>query len=398
MTDIELDHIETLDDLSNAIRAAQDQIDGLSSQSQHQSSSSSGRRGGLSRHSSVRTGLSLGDIGDTVDEDLELQIHPLQNVKDLLQSLQTLVETLFEIRVQKFLQYAPSLESLVTQLSDIDPQDVLHVRTLVELMNATAKEHTKHQCTELRFVTLLEIAVSYNEKWEPSENLNSIWTSQLELMAEDDVSPQDFRKSAYKVLISLPWVPSSYGLAAACDMETQSPSVVSSRQASIPKEVWSRLRNASLPKSEPLFRVLGEIEDKEVFTIVVTHSYDDNNLSGSGIGKTTFAALLVSHPQLASKYKVLWVETPRNKVGLNFKEYMECLDSILMQLGEKANWSPWVHRLEDASLRKKREVRLDPNLCCMLPTLRSYLTSFRICTYITLCVANSFLSLRKSSW
>ena len=337
----ELDHTETLDDISNAIKAARKKIDGLS--------------GGpwlLDRESSVRTGLSIRDVSSHLDEE-EPEL-PFHNVKDLLHSLQTLVEALFAQR--KFLQYAPSLEACISNISDIDAEDVVHVRNLVDLLIDTVQNHNKDSCTELRYVTLLEIVNSYSAGWEPSKHLSHMWTK-LDRAIDRGIKPRDFRRNAYGVLVSLPWVPSSYGLYAACSFADSE--YFSDDLPIHVKSKLDRVRDKLLLRSELVHRILDSIHGQDVFTVVITYSYEDDAYHGvsndAGVGKTTLAALLAAHPSLANDHLVLWVDVPPDRIGLTCQEYMECLETLCEQLSATPNWPDQVRRLEDLSLRKKRE-------------------------------------------
>jgi hypothetical protein len=78
------------------------------------------------------------------------------------------------------------------------------LQTLVNLMKHTVDNHDKHPCTELRFVTILELLLSYQmEPWEPSSDVNSQW-KRLGCKAEPGLDPEEFRRQAYQVLVSLP--------------------------------------------------------------------------------------------------------------------------------------------------------------------------------------------------
>jgi hypothetical protein len=330
-----------LDDISNAINAARRQIDGLS-----------GRPGLLDREYSVRTGLSITDVSSYLDE--EEPEPPFHNVKDLLHSLQNLVEALFAQR--KFLQYAPSLEACISNLLDIDAEDVVHVRNLVDLLIDTVQNHNKDSCTELRYVTLLEIVNSYNAGWEPSKHLSHMWTK-LDRVIDRGIKPRDFRRNAYGVLVSLPWVPSSYGLYAACSFADSE--YFSDDLPIHVKSKLDRVRDKLLLRSELVHRILDSIHGQDIFTVVITYSYEDDAYHGvsndAGVGKTTLAALLAAHPTLANDHLVLWVDVPPDRIGLTCQEYMECLETLCEQLSATPNWPDQVRRLEDLSLRKKRE-------------------------------------------
>jgi tetratricopeptide (TPR) repeat protein len=333
----DLVYIETLHDLSNTIKLARQEIDGVRS---------------LERQSSIRTGLILSDLPEEENGD---DVDPNRGVRDYLESWQSLVEALFTHT--KFLEYAPSLEACISKLSDIDPAEMRKLRDLVNLMKQTLKNHSRHECTELRFATLLEVVLSYNADWIPSSRLNELW-EELELQVEADCEPAEFRRGAYTVLVSLQWVPSSNGLYSACSYD-ESESI----DAELPLHLASKfdqIYDKPLLRSDKVNQILEQISDEESFTIVISYTPDDgssNDSNGDGIGKTTLAALLASHPTIAQNHAIFWVDlnTEERSNSLSYRHYMECLENLCQQLEVPPNWPDRILRLEDQSLRIKRE-------------------------------------------
>lgn len=338
MGDDELVHIEVLDDVSKAISAAQAKLSGARA---------------LQRSSSTRVGLSLDDIPD---EEL-----PHQGMRSLLESLRTLVETLFATKV--FLKHSPSLQSCVQMLSGIDGEDqIRQMRSLVNLMIQTIHNHNIHECTELRYATLLEIILSHNSDWKPSENLNALW-AELDLHVEDDCDCQGFRRVAYTVLISLPWMPPSCELYAACsyeESESMYPDLPDILRSKLDEEICDK----PLLRCDRVYQILEEIgaeeNEQEPFTVVISYDSDDGastDSNGEGMGKTTLAALLAAHPAIAEHYSTFWVDLTlgEDDDSLSHDHYMECLQSLCQQLGVDPNWPQQVPRLEDEELRNRRQ-------------------------------------------
>ena len=119
------------------------------------------------------------------------------------------MEALFAHRV--YLKYAQHLEDCIGKLSGLNPKEMIYSRTVVDLMTQTVVNHKRHESTELRYVTLMHIMMSYNPGWEPTAELNDLWAI-VDQNVSSDISPDEFRRQAYNVIVSLPWVPSSYGL------------------------------------------------------------------------------------------------------------------------------------------------------------------------------------------
>ncbi len=347
MTD-DLDYIETLDDLANAIKLACHQLDGPDAS----------RGAALGRGTSFRSGLpSLGDLVDDEDdaEDDEeagdgASKRPL---RDLLLAWQVLVETLFAEK--KFLQYAPSLENCIAQLSDLEPSDLRRLRDMVQLMTHTVQNHNRHECTELRYVTLLEVVLSYNADWKPSSSINELW-EELELEIESDCEPVDFRRAAYKVLVQLPWMPPSSGLFLACGY-----SVAETISDEIPDHVRSKFDQiyaTPIPRADRVHQILESLQEEEAFTITITYIAEEgtfNETNGEGIGKTTLAALLACHPTITQNFDVLWINRNGDE-PLDYDSYIKCLKELCRQMGASPNWPDRVQRLEDPPVRAIRDL------------------------------------------
>lgn len=351
MTD-DLDYIETLDDLANAIKLARHQLDGPEAAA----------GASLVRGTSFRSGLrSLGDVidndGDDDDDDVDVdgmgEVASKRPLRELLIAWQGLVETLFTQK--KFLQYAPSLENCIAQLSDLEPADLKRLRDLVQLMTHTVENHSRHECTELRYVTLLEIVLSYNADWRPSPNINELW-AELELQVESECEAVDFRRAAYKVLVQLPWMPPSSGLFLACGYDVSE--TISEVLPDHVRSQFDQIYASPILRADRVHQILECLQEDEAFTITITYVPDEgtfNESNGDGIGKTTLAALLASHPTITQNFDVLWVNLD-DKEPLDYDKYIKCLEELCQQIGVTPNWPDRIPRLEDPPLRTIRDL------------------------------------------
>ena len=340
-----MEFIETLDDLSTAIHTARQGIEGPKV---------------ASRRTSMQVGLKVTDIaGQNGDNGVEPEV---QGAKRLLESWQGLVETLFSQRV--FLKYAPYLATCIGKLSGLETDEVVHVRTIVDLMRHTVEHNKIHDCTELRYATLLEIMMSYNLGWEgPSEMLSGHW-SIIGQQVSADMEPDKFRRQAYGVLVSLPWIPSSNGLYTACSFDEDE-----AIYWDLPPPMLSKvdeLGDDRLLRSDLVNFILHRIRRSPIFRVVISCAVakSDAGIIGSsdiaGVGKTSLAAMLAAHPTIAEKYKTVWVDLPTTVTEegrdiITYEQYMTCLHSICRQLSVEPNWPEPVKRLENTLIRIRRQ-------------------------------------------
>lgn len=341
----DLVYIETLDDLANAIKLACQQLDGPAS----------GKDVSLpfARGASFRSGLlSLGDVAkDDYDEESEEERSKRQ-LRALLLAWQALVEELFTQKA--FLKYAPSLESCISQLSDLEQADLKRLKDLVQLMTHTVQNHALHECTELRYGTLLEVVLSYNADWKPSPRINELW-EELELQVESDCEAEDFRRVAYKVLVQLPWLPQSSGLFLACGHD-----VTETMSEELPDHVrcqFDQIYATPILRADKVHQILESLQEDEAFTITITYTPPEgtfNASNGEGIGKTTLAALLASHPTITQNFDILWVTLDDSK-PLDSEKYTRCLDALCRQIKVKPTWPDRILRLEDMPARAIRD-------------------------------------------
>jgi tetratricopeptide (TPR) repeat protein len=374
---IELELIEALDELSNKVQEARASV-----RNENPASTVA-----MVRMNSVQnvTGLKLADVLDENDDELE---DPnVQVFKDVLDSLQDLCDALFSTK--KFLAYTGSLNEVVTalqkdqqrQLQAYDRSKLLLFQSLVKLMNHTVDNHNQHPCMELRYVTLLELLRSHQtpRDWEPSVDINTQW-KRLSCQVEHGVEPEQFQRQAYQVLVSLPWVPSSCELYAACSYE-ESEALAS--WDDLPMCLRARLEQIPEPlmRSDAVFHILHKIRGLVSFTVTISSKTFDNNVegkasfAGKGDGKTTLATLLAANPTISDNFTVFWIDLkeerlsdaifdPKSKIDdaktvssvpLTHPQYMQCLQRLCIQLGASQNWPNLVMRLENAQLRQLRE-------------------------------------------
>ncbi|KAG7342160.1 tetratricopeptide repeat protein [Nitzschia inconspicua] len=374
---IELEFIEALDDLSKKIRLGREEI--------HEATTTSTTKQGLQRQSSVRNMTRL-RLADALDEnDDEIDDPGVQALKNLMDSLQELVDALFSHKA--FLSYSASLEdvwdSIRPEKGRKQPQNCNHLRMLqclVNLMKHTVDNHARHPCTELRFVTLLEILLSYQkEPWEHSADINIQW-KRLGCKVESGTNPEEFRRQAYQVLVSLPYIPSTCTLFAACSYE-DSEAIAS--WDTLPLCVRSRLEQIPEPlmRSDLVHHILHKIRGREYFTVAISSSTATESVAGDriyletageGTGKTTLAVLLAAHPSISDNHSVFWVDLGGERWDASPNEspcvsddggfptmshstYMLCLQRLCLQLGMSQNWPNFILRLENSQLRALRE-------------------------------------------
>ena len=192
-----------------------------------------------------------------------------------------------------------------------------HQYNLANLLTHTVNNHFRDNCTECRFVTLLEITLSYqstvtsNEgdskvvyQWKPSNDVQRFWVRLMQPI-DPDMPPFDFRRKSYGVLVSLSWVPSSKGLLEACSIADNRPPSSPDTPAGA-RQILSKIPRRPLPRSDSVYQVLDRLKDETNVSVVIAAS-KYNKVSSLGIGKTTVAALVASHPLILRSFKVMWL-------------------------------------------------------------------------------------------
>jgi tetratricopeptide (TPR) repeat protein len=282
---------------------------------------------------------------------------------DVLESWRSLAFALEELGV--FGRYTSSLESLFAM--DIpDPAIWRHVKVLLDLMTDTVIHHDADEVsTECRYITLLEILSSFRQQsWSPSKQIQDEWSSFNEPIPLD-MTPTQFRKAAYNVLMSLPWVPSSHGLKEACminekDDDAENEHSMSFDPSAVDQSIFDQIRGVPLPRVDYIHRLLVKFDGTPTTGSITAMSKDDPT-STRGIGKTTLACMLASHHKIQSQYNVFWLRLNHDRQaegGLSCSKYITYLDSLCKQIGQTTiKWPEQIRVLEETSFRQKREER-----------------------------------------
>ena len=209
----------------------------------------------------------------------------------------------------------------IPSLGLIHASDIRHVETLVRLLVHTAEHVDRDNSTECRFATLLEILLSYTPQWVPSEEVARLWIRLMQRVPYQ-CAPTNFRRKAYRVLVSLSWVPSSKGLLAACSIPERSMRVAPLPKASQTyrcavvstqpsKTNTNNNKNGStggeqqesqvtIPRHDSVNQLLDRLKDETDVCVALTSTQP-------GIGKSTLASLVVSHPSIQKSFFVVWI-------------------------------------------------------------------------------------------
>lgn len=220
-----------------------------------------------------------------------------------------------------------------------------HMKTLLSLLVNTVENAKRDNSTECRFVTLLEVVLSYGKGWKPSEEVSRLWVRLMQRIPID-VPPVNFRRKAYRVLVSLAWVPSSKGLLEACSFEAGRQSIDPQKAPAKVKAHLDKIRTKPQPRYDCVNQVLDRLKDETDVCVAITSERD-------GMGKSTLAALVASHPSILRVFRVLWLNVKDEK--LTYDTYTKYLDDLCEQLSMKLEWPSCVKRFEEHAFRKLRE-------------------------------------------
>jgi len=341
--------LEELDELANDVQDAYEeecQIADSLPANNRRSSHDSGSNGAIS----------IRDI-ENLDAGAEREV---ASRKDMLEAFHSLIKALYHHKV--YLQYAPALEKLFSQVKFSDESKWQTSKVLLELMVETVDNNNKG--TEICYVTLMEVLSSYAGHWKLSHQCEDIWHS-ANKSPKRTGSPKEFRLEAYDVLMSLKWVPNSQGLREACGIiddsvsDTEVPLVVQS--------IFHQIRSTPLPRHDCIHRILTKLNDAPNVKVAISSAHEDCTRTaaqqGQGWGKTTLAAMVVSHPSVQSNFTVLWLRLGKYNhdlgSGMNYQKYVKYLDSLCVQLGVKPDWPlPLRSREEKAIVQKKEEEKM----------------------------------------
>lgn len=302
-----------------------------------------------------RKELSIADI------DLNtMSMQPETSLFEIVDAWKTLIDKLNQRGV--FLEYVAYLEEAFYQTADTstdlplitdDPIIRSKVLTLVVLLIRCVDEFHVDKSISGRFLTLLEVMLSYCTDWTPSEDIMRLW---IRLMQElpPDIPAINFRRKAYRVLVSLAWVPSSKGLMEACSFEHMKKPIDFSESEPAIKSHMQRIAGGPLPRYDCVNQLLDRLKDETDVCVAITSKKQ-------GMGKTTLAGQVASHPSIQKVFTVLWLRV-RNDEIMTYERYMKYLNELCAQLPyfkkqktPKVPWPKYIQRFEEPALRKLRE-------------------------------------------
>ena len=276
--------------------------------------------------------------------DITSHLRSTVTVVDVLDAWRNLVKKMKEH--EHFIEYTTSLRQAFHDIDSTDPAHYLHLHTLVKLLQHTVEHKNRDNSTECRFVTLLEVMMSYGNKWRPSEQVSRFWVRLMQRIP-NDITPVSFRRKAYRVLVSLDWVPSSKGLLAACSFEESKQNLATDKAAPGIRAILSRIRGEPIPRFDCVNQMLDRLKDETDVCVGITSERQ-------GIGKSTLAMLVASHPSIQRVFKVLWL--PLHDQGqLDYEWYLRILNDLCDQLQLKQEWPKNVRRFEEEAIRQLRE-------------------------------------------
>lgn len=265
---------------------------------------------------------------------------------EVLQEWRNLVEVLMgNPEEQPFLEYIKNMWTAFRDAFEIDPVHYRHLKTLVCLLTNTVLNQHRDSSTECRFVTLLEVMLSYGKKWTPSEEVSRFWVRLMQRIPAD-VPPVNFRRKAYRVLVSLSWVPSSKGLLEACSFEGTRQSINPERAPPRVRQYLDKIRDRPRPRYDCVNQLLDRLKDETDVCVAITSELQ-------GMGKTTLAALVASHPSILRVFQVLWL--PMTDEKLSYDVYIRHLNDLCQQLSITLEWPDCVKRFEEPAIRLMRE-------------------------------------------
>lgn len=286
-----------------------------------------------------------------VDIDLQIPGAPLKRPDvtklEVLAAWRDLIKTLRKNEV--FLDYVELLHNAFQYLEATHPSTYKHCRTLLHLLKHTAEHSDQDDSTECRFVTLTEIMASYGPNWQPSSTVERFWVRLMQRISAE-VPPINFRRKGYRVLVSLSWVPSSKGLLAACSFEEKR-TFDPAKAAPSARAHFQKIRRTilPLPRHDSVNQILDRLKDETDVCVGITSELD-------GVGKTSLAALVASHPSIMQVFKVAWLSmTNEWHTEMDYETYTKYLTQFCEQLNITMEWPVCEKRFEEPALRRIRE-------------------------------------------
>jgi hypothetical protein len=175
---------------------------------------------------------------------------------------------------EAFLQYTELITKSLAALEKTHVSAYKHCRCLLELLKNTVLNNEHDDSFECRFITLLEIMTSYSPEWTPSEQVEAFWVRIMQRLPAK-ATPINFRRKAYRILVSLTWVPSSKGLLAACSFED--------KRSFDPQKAISAVRHHflridpngfCLPRHDSVNQILDRLKDETDVCVGITSDLD----------------------------------------------------------------------------------------------------------------------------
>lgn len=337
--------LESLDELAKDVNDA------------YENAVQSGEQSSNNFRTGYKSSASIRDLSDQAEEDITMVTKV-----DMIETWQQLVRALYES--QAFMKYAAGLEKLFYQVSFLDDSNYPTIKTLVDLMIAAVEYEEDNISAECRYVTLMEILASFTDRWELAGYCIPLWETTLQdesmLTKIDEAAsapPQAFRKLAYQLLMSLPWVPNAPGLRDICGFDDDKHDV-----PPVVQSIFCQIRSTPLPRHDCIHQLLNRLQGTDPTSLAIASlddSFSSSRMSTQGLGKTTLAAMVTAHPSVQTNYCVLWLRldnrTTAQRSSMTYQQYTTYLNSLCEQLGVEPSWPQPSESLEETSLREKRK-------------------------------------------
>ncbi|GAX13415.1 hypothetical protein FisN_34Lh014 [Fistulifera solaris] len=292
------------------------------------------------RGQSLPTALSVHDLKENSKRREETRLNVIDAWRKLVQQMK---------HRALFIEHVTSLERAFLDVEDIQKSEYRRLITLVDLLTQTI-EHSDRDVS-CRFVTLLEVLLSYSDDWVLSNDIGQLWERLQHEVPDSKIAPASFRRRAYRVLVSLSWVPSSSGLLDACSFDVKKLTTnYSDAPTLLQREVFWKIRGGQpRPRHDSVNQVLDRLKDEAGVCISIWSTKD-------GLGKTTLAAQVASNPSILRVFTVLWLNLDKDE--MTYAKYIEYLSSLSEQMSVNLGWPEPVDRIEEWGLKQVREQSL----------------------------------------